>query len=74
MTRYLLSTLALLQIAVIVLLTKFRGGYKRGYSVGREEGYEKGFAAGQVRTDNWWMGLDQEADQVEKKSREQRWP
>lgn len=74
MTRSLLFSgfaLALIAFAASRAAVAFQ---RRAYRIGREEGYEAGYAAGRARSDDWWIRLNAEADQMERKIREERWP
>jgi hypothetical protein len=57
-------------VAIVLIALAFhergrRGGIKKGYLAG----YGEGFAAGRKQADNWWIGLETEADKV----RQQIW-
>jgi hypothetical protein len=62
---------ALLQVVIVVLLLKFRGGYKRG----RHDGFNEGIEAGRIRADDWWLETIHQVDQAAHEIREEdRWP
>lgn len=60
--------------AIALLRRGYRSGLRHGYRSGREQGFEAGYVAGRARTDEWWMGLNADADRAERKIREERWP
>jgi hypothetical protein len=75
MNRYLILALCFGVLASGWIAIVCLAFHKRGYRRGREEGYEQGFEAGQIRTDNWWTGVEQEIYQTREKMREEeRWP
>jgi hypothetical protein len=41
---------------------------------GHEAGYDKGYEAGRKDADNWWMGIEKEVEQAQRRTSKRVWP
>jgi hypothetical protein len=58
-----------LAVVILTLLAFHERGRRHGVKEGAKDGYDKGYAQGRKDADNWWIGLETEADKV----RQQIW-
>jgi len=61
-------------VILLVALAAWRAGYKVGEKEGDRTGYTRGCDAGYERgrkeVDDWWIGVEDEADQARQKLRD----
>jgi flagellar biosynthesis/type III secretory pathway protein FliH len=57
-------------IAIVLIALAFHErGRRNGVKEGAKDAYDKGYTQGRKDADNWWLGLETEAD----KARQQIW-
>lgn len=61
-----MSALGLALLGIVVLLVELYA-CSEFYRSGRERGWREGYDAGRKAADNWWIGVETEADRERQK-------
>lgn len=63
----ILGVVALSVGILVFLVATHLSFHRRGFKKGYLDGYGEGFTAGRKQADNWWIGLEDQANQVREK-------
>ena len=56
-------------VAIVLIALVF---HQLGYKKGREDGYHAGYDLGRKHADNWWLGIEEQANQARQNIRREQ--